>query len=381
MRRLCLLALLSLMFAACSVRYADLPLTPSQTIAESEDALKRGEYATAANGFADYLATGQQTFRARAYYQLAQAQYGLENYESALATLNDLQAEYAGERWAQPDALRGDILYAMGRRVEAVEAWQGAWEVGTEADRAFLRNRIEECGGELTTPERDVLADNLVEPEVRTILGLGAVNELGAAPPEPPTLTKAEEKAAEQESAADTEAGYEAMAAAPLPTGDPAAGEALAAGTRVAALLPLTGPDRAHGQEALSGLRQAFANDAGALLVRDTGGDPDLAARLTSALASDRSVLAIIGPPQDGTARAVAPVAEQMQMPTVLLAQEPTLTGAYVLETSAASPNGSKGLAYDAGVLVRDAIANGARSRGALLEALRKQTQPAGTRS
>jgi len=379
MRRLCLLALLSVVAVACGPRYADLPLTPSQTIAEAEDALKRGEYATAANGFADYLASGQQTFRARAFYQLAQAQYGLENYEGALATLNDLQAEYAGERWAQPDALRGDILYAMGRRVEAIEAWQHAWEIGTESDRAFLRNRIEECGGELTTPERDVLADTLVDPEVRTILGLGAANELGAAPPAPPVLTKEQEKAAEQESFADTTAGYEAMETAPTPIADRATGDALAAGTRVACLLPLTGPAREHGQEALSGLRRAFANDTGALLVRDTGGDPDLAARLATALASDVTVLAIIGPPQDGTAQAVAPIAEQMQMPTLLLAQDPGLTGSYVLETGASNPSGSKGLAYDAGVLVRDAIANGARSRGALLEALRKQTQRTGS--
>lgn len=376
MRRLCLLALISLLAAACGPRYSDLPLTPSQTIAEAEDALRRGEYATAANGFADYLATGQQTFRARAYYQLAQAQYGLESYDAALATLNDLEAEYAGERWAQPEALRGDILYAMGRRVDAIEAWQRAWEKGTDADRAFLRNRIEEAGGELSRPERDVLADSLVDPEVRTILGLGPANELGAPPPEPPRLTTAEERAAERESAADTEAGYDALAAAPLPLGNRASGDALAAGARVAALLPLTGPDRAHGQEALTGLRQAFANDAGTLLVRDTGGDPDLAARLASALASDVSVLAIIGPPQGETARAVAPIAEQMQMPTVLLAQDAALTGAYVLETGASNPSGSKGLAYDAGVLVRDAIASGARSRGALLDALRKRTQP-----
>ncbi|HSP99238.1 MAG TPA: ABC transporter substrate-binding protein [Candidatus Dormibacteraeota bacterium] len=381
MRRAPLFALLCVL-AACGPKYADLPLTPTQTIAQSEDALRRGEYATAANGFSDYLASGQQSFRARAYYELAQAQYGLENYEAALATIADLEAEYPKERWAQPETLRGDIMYALGKRVDAIDAWQRAWLDGTDADRAFLRSRIQETGYQLSISERDQLADTLTQPDVRTILALGTPNELGAPPLAPPVVaaetTHADRKQAEQESEADTEAGYQALEAEPLPLDDRAAGDALAAGSRVACLLPLTGPNRETGQQALNGLRQAFAGDASTLLVRDTGGDPDLAARLANALAADVTVLAIIGPVQDSTAAAVAPVAERAQMPTVLLTSGGGLAGSYVLQTGTASSNGSKGLAYDAGVLVRDAIANGARSRGALLTALRKQTQSGG---
>jgi hypothetical protein len=304
--------------------------------------------------FSDYLASGQQNFRARAYYELAQAQYGQEDYGAALATINDLEAEYPGERWAQPEALRGDIMYATGKRVEAIEAWQRAWELGTDSDRAFLRSRIEETGDQLTTAERDQLADTLTQPEVRTILALGTPNELGAPPMAPPPVaTNTEQAAAEQESEADTEAGYAALEAEPLPVEDRAAGDALAAGSRVAVLLPLTGPNREAGQQALNGLRQAFAGDSRTLLVRDTGGDPDLAARLADALASDVTVLAIIGPLQDSTAAAVAPVSERLQMPTLLLTTDSGLTGAYVVQAGAGS--GSKG-AYDAGVLVRDAI-------------------------
>jgi tetratricopeptide (TPR) repeat protein len=373
MRRAPLFALLCVL-AACGPKYADLPLTPTQTIAQAEDSLRRGDYATAANGFSDYLATGQTNFRARAYYQLAQAQYGMENYPAALSTLADLDAEYPKQRWAQPDALRGDIMYAEGKRVDAIESWQRAWEDGTDADRAFLRSRIQETGDQLSVPERDQLADSLTQPDVRMILGLGTPNELGAPPLPPPVVSAAAKQEAAEESYADTQAGLQTE---PLPIGDRAAGDALAAGTRVACLLPLTGPDRERGQQALSGLRQAFANDAHTLLVRDTGGDPDLAARLADALASDVTVIAIIGPVQDGTVAAVAPVAERTQMPTVLLSTDPGLAGAYVLEPGAAS-HGSATLAYDTGVLVRDAIANGADSRGALLTALRQQIQAAG---
>ena len=74
MRRAPVFALLCVLAAACGPRYADLPLTPTQTIAQAEDALRRGEYATAANGFSDYLASGQQTFRARAYHTPAKAE-------------------------------------------------------------------------------------------------------------------------------------------------------------------------------------------------------------------------------------------------------------------------------------------------------------------
>ncbi|MBX3027433.1 ABC transporter substrate-binding protein [bacterium] len=269
-------------------------------------------------------------------------------------------------------------MYALGKRVDAIDAWQRAWADGTASDQAFLRSRIQETGDQLTVAERDELADTLTQPDVRTILGLGAPNELGA-PPMPPPLaaapTAAQQRQAAAESEADTAAGYQALEAAPLPLGDQAAGDALAAGAQVACLLPLTGPDRASGQQALNGLRRAFAGDASTLLVRDTGGDPDLAARLADALAADVNVLAIIGPTQDRTAAAVAPIAERAQLPTVLLTNASGLTGAYVLRSGIASSQGAQGLAYDTGVMVRDAIADGARSRGALLAALRQQTR------
>jgi ABC-type branched-subunit amino acid transport system substrate-binding protein len=330
-----LFAALLMLCAACAAQpyYSNLPLTPSRSIAESEDALRRGEYATAASGFSDYLASGQETFRARTFYQLAQAQYGLESYEAALDTLSDMEAEFPNIG-AQPEVLRGDIDYALGRRVDAVVAWQSAWQRGTESDRVFIRSRIEEAMDELTPSERSQLADQLTDPEVRTVLGLGPANELGATAPEPlpPKLDAAD---AERESEADTAAGYAALEADPLPPADLAAGDALAAGARVACLLPLTGPDKAYGQRALSGLRLAFGGTGNMLMVRDTSNQPDLAAQLTSAIAADPAVLAIIGPLRTDTAEAVAPLAERLQMPTLLLARAEGLAGPYVLQTGA----------------------------------------------
>ena len=145
MRRLCLLALLAVVVAACGPRYADLPLTPSQTIAEAEDALRRGEYATAANGFADYLATGQQTFRARAYYQLAQAQYGLENYEGALATLGDLEVTLSLPDWYNA----GVDLYLNG----AMRLGGGILVKSQDPELSGVFDAPQQIGGRTYTPQ------------------------------------------------------------------------------------------------------------------------------------------------------------------------------------------------------------------------------------
>jgi hypothetical protein len=387
------LAALLLVCSACAATpyYADLPLTPTRGIAESEDALRRGDYATAVSGFTDYLASGQTTFRARAYYQLAQAQYGLENYNGALATLADLQAEFPNAG-PQADVLRGDIYFALDRKADAIVAWQDAWKIGTDSDRVFIRSRIEEVSEDLTPADRSLLSDQLTDTQVRALVGLGAVNELGAAGSEP-LPEKLTGKAAEEESEADAAAGYAAVEADTPPPANLAAGDALAAGVQVAALLPLTGPDQAAGKRALSGLRLAFSGTERMLVVRDTSDQPDLAAQLTTALASEPTVLAIIGPLRADTAQAVAPLAERLQMPTLLLAPNEHLTGAYVLENNAQPPvddfvvrfraqNGydptaTEKAAYDAGMLVREAIAGGAHSRGSLLEALRKSTSRA----
>ena len=339
--------------AACSPRYADLPMTPTQGIAQAEDALRRGEYATAVTGFSDYLATGESTFRARAFFELAQAQYGLENYEAALDVLSDLEDQYPGEDWPQIPALRGDIYYALGRRPEAIRQWDIAWEEGSDSDRQFLRTRIEEAIDELTPGEAAELSGELQSDDVKAMLALRAPGAWPAAPSgelepaadvsppptpryiEPPPAFAAPAPVAPLPAESESPAAVEAAALGTLPSEplDIDAGDAANSGVSVAALLPLTGPDRVYGQRALSGLRLAFSDTSRMLSVRDTGGQPDLAAQLVVALADQPSILAIIGPLRSGDAVAVAPLAERLQMPMLLLAREEGLTGPYVLQT------------------------------------------------
>jgi ABC-type branched-subunit amino acid transport system substrate-binding protein len=336
--------------AACAPPYEGLPMTPSQSFAQAEDALRRGEYASAVTGFSEYLSSGQETFRARAFYELAQAQYGLENYDAALDTVNDLEADYPNRQWAQTAGLRGDIHYAMGRRVDAILDWQSAWERGNDTDRQFLRPRIEEAIDELTATESSRLAADLTNDDLRAMLSTSAApgpstatarldeDEDEGVPPAPPARAEQTEPPP-----------LAAVAAPPAPaTGgvDLAAGEALAPGAKVACLLPLTGPDRAYGQRALSGLRLAFAGNGNTLMVRDSGGQSDVAAQLVNALADDPQVLALIGPLRTSTATTVAPLAERLQLPTLLLARADGLAGPYVLQT-ATTPDAQMRLLVD----------------------------------
>src|SRR5215831_8350214 len=180
MHRLVAMIVLCALTAGCAP-YTDLSMTPTQGIAEAEDALRRGEYATAVTGFSDYLATGEPTFRARAFFQLAQAQYGLENYEAALDTLADLEDQYPKEKWPQTAALRGDIYYALGKRTEAIRQWEIAWDRGSDSDRQFLRTRIEQAIDELTPAEASELAGELQNDDVRAMLGSRVPGAVAAA--------------------------------------------------------------------------------------------------------------------------------------------------------------------------------------------------------
>jgi hypothetical protein len=135
----------------------------------------------------------------------------------------------------------------------------------------------------------------------------------------------------------------------------------------VAALLPLTGPNRETGQQALTGLRQAFAGDTHTLWCATPAAIRSRRPSPTRSRPTSRSWRSSAR--ADSTAAAVAPVSERLQMPTVLLTADP-LTGAYVVQVAPAAAR--RRLRRGGGAR---RVANGAHSRGALLEVLRKQAQ------
>lgn len=361
-------------------------MTPTQEIAHAEDALRRGEYETAVRGFANYLAGGQETFRARAFFELAQAQFGLQNYASALDTLADFEDQYPEQNWPQIPALRGDIAYAVGNRVEAIRQWDLAWNRGTNTDRQFLRNRIAKAIAELTPTQAADLAGELQRDEVRAVLAERFPAVVTAIPPAAPQLPEKIATPGAYYPAPETESPF-AEEAANLGTLPPAqlgiaAGDALAEGLRLGCVLPLSGPNRGTGKRVRTGLRRAFAGSPDFLMVRDGGDDSDRTAELTVAMINDPTVIALISPARGSAAESLALLVDRLQMPLLFLARSPGVEGPYVFALDSGSADttetGSGDLettAYDAGMLMRRALAQGVRTRGAMLQFLRAQGQ------
>ncbi|MDR1920982.1 MAG: penicillin-binding protein activator [Candidatus Adiutrix sp.] len=102
----------------------------------------------------------------------------------------------------------------------------------------------------------------------------------------------------------------------------------------VAALLPLSDESAArYAQETLAGLKLALAGRAprGAglgLLVLDTKGSPEEAARLIREIASREDVLAVAGPLLSQEAASAAQAAQEVKLPLVAVSQRPDLTRA-----------------------------------------------------
>jgi ABC-type branched-subunit amino acid transport system substrate-binding protein len=92
-------------------------------------------------------------------------------------------------------------------------------------------------------------------------------------------------------------------------------------------------------------LRLAFSGFPHMLIVRDMGDQPDLPAQLVAALASQPTVVAIIGPLRSSAAAGVTPLAEREQMPMLLLTSDQTLTGPYVLQVATTQQEQMRALA------------------------------------
>ncbi len=343
MRQLSFLLVLVLGLAACST-YSGIPYAPPMGYVHADDALRRGNYAEAAQGFAGYLAAGgDRAYRARAYYQLAQAEYGLRNYHATLDALAELEHEFPEQRGTQTAALRGDAFYELGQPGEALLAWDTAWNRGTERDRSLLRARIQEAVDHMSDEDLRQVGDLLTTPEIAAMVAarlpgapvpgrtVAAAEEKTPAGAEPAAAEAAPSFVPETERERQAEERAEAMAE-PSPPSEQA-GPSGPTG-RIGLLLPLTGPDRTYGQRALQGLRLALLDAPSTLVVRDTGGDPEVAVDLFRQLAADPTVLAIIGPLRSSEAAVVAPLAEKAGIPVLLLSQREGFEGPFVLQAA-----------------------------------------------
>lgn len=364
------------LWEACGT-YRSVPPEPSAAYRRGETAIQSGDAASAVQFFRRFLEQAEDpVFRPRAYYRLAQAHYSLGQHQECVDALNQMEEEFPDERWPQVSALRGDAEFALGHHTDGFLSWEDAWARGTSAEHESLRTRMTGAVDELSDEELRELDELVSLPAVREIVTAKAPTGAPAfaaeeAEPEAPAEA-AEEKVAEAPGEVTVEVTTaekkeappgvfrrmlgaigigmteeEQAQAGPPPeavAAEEAAGGAVevaeprpleaAAGPRVACLLPFTSADRPYGMRALAGLRLAFADSPYSLLVRDTGGEPAVARQLLTRLADDPTVVAVVGPLRSAEAAAVAPAAEQLNMPLALLSQREGLAGPVALQTA-----------------------------------------------
>ncbi len=366
--RYAIIGLIATFVSSCGSPYGDVPLAAPLSYTEGEEALTHGEYSEAARQFRAYLADTRPTYRARAFYQLARAQYLMEDYQGAQTTLATLEHEFPGLGTKQTQALHGDLAYALGEPMDAVLLWETAYEQSTAEEREALQPRIVGAINTLSEEDTMQLAGVLTVPQIYEMAidqitgttGTGVevegveiasatadrqvVNDAGPSAALPANLSEGEQLALERAAAAAAIEDAGTALAAPATEADtivdpadiepesvvaalaqPTLDETLEPetgieteagihiGPKVAALLPLTGDAREAGRAALQSLRAYF--DGATLVVRDTGSNPALAVTLLREFAADRDVIAVLGPIHPPVILAVRRAAQGLDLP------------------------------------------------------------------
>lgn len=107
-------------------------------------------------------------------------------------------------------------------------------------------------------------------------------------------------------------------------------------GPKVGCVLPLSGANRDLGEHVLRGLRLVFGDAAGRLVVRDSGSNDTVGARLVRALAEDDEVVMGIVAPGAGGAKAAAQAAIEKRFPILVLSDDAGVTGENVFQIRSA---------------------------------------------
>jgi len=122
----------------------------------------------------------------------------------------------------------------------------------------------------------------------------------------------------------------------------------------VGAVLPLKGKYKGLGDAVLRGLQLALKGSDIELVVKDSEGDPTLAAKLVEELAVTEGVIAIVGPLLGDDSRRAALAAEELQVPLITLTRTDGITeiGPHIFRTMVTNAQQAEALAdYAVGTL------------------------------
>jgi len=147
------------------------PEEPPNTVRQGDESFRIERYADAITKYRLFLdETGQSAYTPRVFYKTALAEYRLGRYKDTLATLDALSQRYPRAYWVQVDALRGDALRALGKRVPALESWDAGWRLGNANERDKLSRRVIAVANELTDAELEEARDEVRNGDVRDLL-------------------------------------------------------------------------------------------------------------------------------------------------------------------------------------------------------------------
>lgn len=313
---LAVLSAASLALGACSHRAVPLEDAPLP-FRQAEDNFRLGNYDKAVRGYQVFLDSASsdeyEELVPRAYYRMAMSEYRRGRYTECLAVLDRMQRRLPDSEYPQVLALRGDAELARGNPISALHWWEEGWLIADGNDKREARQHIttalDRMDPAALTRARTVLNTDEMRALVDVRLkspGTTLTKDTGSEPVRPPPSDRDDDKT-----------GLDEDGSRPQP--------------RVAVLLPLSGQYATYGERSLNGIKLAFGEQASALVVRDSKGDPAVGRAALDELAGDPTIGAVIGPLRSKVAEAVAPRAERAGIPLVVLSQE-GISGRWIVQ-------------------------------------------------
>ncbi|MEW6264753.1 MAG: penicillin-binding protein activator [Thermodesulfobacteriota bacterium] len=302
--------------------------------------LDLGRYEQARDQAGDMLArVNKKNEKARLRILLARAHLGQGNHGPALDLLRKAHQETSDQMDKQE---AGRVMKAVIASMSPEELYQAQTEIGRDFPGAYLAyvlayrlyetGRKDEAKAQLGHFQKQFPDHQELNREALT---LSRAMESGGAPP--PLTVGQDYLKAQTARKAGTGTSVETAA----PAGEKAGKtmeqiEGPVTAMEVACILPLSQSKQAqYGQEVLKGLKLAFKTYRpqtpgfkSNLVVLDSKGEPDLAARMTAKASSNGNIAAAVGPLLSREAAAAAPRAEEESLPLLTITQKQDITQA-----------------------------------------------------
>jgi len=249
----------------------------------------------------------------KARYGIGRAYFKLGEYQQASQVLDNLTAasDLPRSLWFSTQALMAEIALKQGRVAQAFNRLRLAAQDVASGDPEWFEDL------------KTRLLEQATVPDLEQLAALYRDNPLSAA-----LLLRLARLAQDSGQSAEAVKWLETLKERFPTSPEAAAAERLLAGNKVelGCLLPLSGQLSSIGFRVQRGMELAAKKAPVELVFKDTGSNPENAARLTRELAQDENVLAILGFLSSAAAQSAADAAQVSGVPLIALSQKDGLT-------------------------------------------------------